>query len=410
MRTGFSDAQEALSWLYSMQWHGVKLGLENVRELMQRLDLPGPQRFIHVAGTNGKGSTCAFAHALLTHGVGMRAGLFTSPHLMHFSERIRDAERCLSGDELREGLGRLREVAEAMERMPTFFELTVALGLDWFRARQLPWAVLEVGLGGRLDATNVVTPEVCVVTSISRDHASILGEDVRQIAREKAGIFKPGVPVVTGPQAEGVLEVLEAVAREKGAAFHVVEEPWTGGALGLAGVHQRWNAALAVAAVQAAGFSLDPEAVAGALEATRWAGRFQRWDAGLVLDCAHNPDGVAVLTRTWLEEMGEARPVLVAAMAADKEVEEMTALLGQLKPAAWVLPRGLGPRLLAPEELARVVRDHAPAAEVVVADSVAEAIQRARSRGGSVLVAGSIFLVGEALAQLQGEVFEKSAQ
>ena len=174
------------------------------------------------------------------------AGLFTSPHLVHFRERIRDAERTIGPAEIASGLVSLKKICRSWEPHPTFFELAFALGMAWFQKRHLEWVILETGLGGRLDATNCVAPAVCVITSIGLDHQQQLGVTLREIATEKAGIIKPGVPVITLKQKPEVMEVLAQTARERGAPLTVVTTPPRGYQIGLAGQHQLWNAALAI--------------------------------------------------------------------------------------------------------------------------------------------------------------------
>ncbi len=266
------------------------------------LGLPAAgQKYFHVAGTNGKGSVCACLHSLL-NASGINAGLFTSPHLVHFRERIRDAERMISTEEMVQGLESIRKISTAWDPHPTFFEITFALAMDWFRKRKREWVVLETGMGGRLDSTNVVTPQVCIITSIGLDHQSSLGHTLTEIAGEKAGIIKPGVPIVTLKQSPEVMQVISAVARERGAPLTVVTTPIRSHRVALAGQHQLWNAALAVAAFKAAGFTLSDQVLRKGLGEVEWPGRFQRLnDERLIIDGAHNPAAADTLTRTWMQ-------------------------------------------------------------------------------------------------------------
>jgi dihydrofolate synthase / folylpolyglutamate synthase len=414
MTRALASPDEALEWLYNTQPLGVKLGLENMQRLMRVRQLGGaPQRYVHVAGTNGKGSTCAFIHALLSVGAGRRTGLFTSPHLIHFAERIRDERREINGAELLEGLNELREEVLGWEALPTFFELTLALGLWWFRERGLEWVVLETGLGGRLDATNAVLPEVCVITRIGLDHTQFLGETLQAIAREKAGIIKVGVPVVTGPQEPEAMAVLREVAAERGARLIEVTEPFTTSALGLAGEHQQWNAALALAAVQVLGLELEPSAKSQALEHTRWPGRFERVEPELVLDGAHNADSIAALVSTWRQVFGERRAALVFGAVQDKQVDVMLGLLAPVV-AHWYLTGFQSPRALGPEAVQQrlLALGLAEAGEMSCHAGVTEALATARAAGHPVVVCGSLFLVGETLALLRPEAaaFQSSWQ
>jgi dihydrofolate synthase/folylpolyglutamate synthase len=402
-------AQTEIDWLYSTQLFGIKLGLENVQRLLGELNLPATgQKFIHVAGTNGKGSTCAFMHSIL-QAAGINAGLFTSPHLIHFGERIRDAERMITPDQIAAGVVRLRERVAEWDPHPTFFELTLALALEWFGRRGNPWVVLETGLGGRLDATNAVMSAVSVITPIGWDHMDMLGDTLLKIAAEKAGIIKPGVPVVTMRQEPEALEVIERVAAERGAPLTIVEKPWEG-ETGLAGPHQRWNAAMAVEALRAAGFDFDEEVIARGLREVQWPARFQKV-SGCIIDGAHNIDAARVLAQTWSEQFPDDKAEIIFGAVAGKDT---AAVLRELAPiaASWHFTGLESPRALTPEALweiwnglgleARAVTTH-----VRVVDALKAVKPEAR-----VLIAGSLYLAGEALALMENKsaAFEKSAQ
>ena len=314
-------AQKEIDWLYGTQLFGIKLGLDNVQRLLTELNLPAAvQKFIHVAGTNGKGSTCAFMHSIL-QAAGINAGLFTSPHLIHFGERIRDAERMITPDEIAAGIIRLRERVAGWDPHPTFFELTLALALEWFAQRGNPGVVLETGLGGRLDATNAVTPAVCVITPIGWDHMDMLGDTLAQIAAEKAGIIKPGVPVITMKQTAEALEVISRTAAERGAPLTIIESPWNG-ETGLAGPHQLWNAAMAVAALRAAGFHLGEEVITRGLREVQWPARFQKVGR-LIIDGAHNIDAARVLAQTWREQFPNEQAEIIFGAVAGKDTASL---------------------------------------------------------------------------------------
>ena len=181
-----TNEKAALDWLYGTQLFGMKLGLENTRKLLTALDLPASgQRIIHVAGTNGKGSVCTFMHTIMKE-AGINAGLFTSPHLIQFRERIRDADRLISAIELCAGITMIRELTLDWDPHPTFFEIALAIALDWYRQRELPWVILETGMGGRLDATNAISPAVSVITPIGFDHMQSLGHTLSAIAGRTA--------------------------------------------------------------------------------------------------------------------------------------------------------------------------------------------------------------------------------
>lgn len=402
-------AQKEIDWLYSTQFYGIKLGLENVQRLLSELKLPAVgQKFIHVAGTNGKGSTCAFMHSILQAG-GINAGLFTSPHLIQFGERIRDAERMITSDEIAAGVVRLRERVAGWDPHPTFFELTLALALEWFAQRGNPWVVLETGLGGRLDATNAITPAVSVITPIGWDHMDMLGDTLAKIAAEKAGIIKPGVPVVTMRQEAEALEVISRVAAQREAPLTIVETPWPG-ATGLAGPHQRWNATMAVAALRAAGFNLDEAVIVRGLREVQWPARFQKV-GGCIIDGAHNIDAARVLAQTWGEQFPNEKAVIIFGAVAGKDT---AAVLRELAPiaASWHFTGFESPRALTPEALREIWNGLGLESRAVTTHArVVDALGAVKAEG-RVLIAGSLYLAGEALALMENKAaaFEKSAQ
>lgn len=396
----------ALTWLYSVQQFGMKPGLDNTRRLLRELGLPGTrQRFLHVAGTNGKGSVCAFMESLL-RAAGERTGIFTSPHLVSFGERMRCGGRMIPAEEAEAGIAALRAVVSGWDPHPTFFELTMVLALDWMDRAGAETVVLETGMGGRLDATNALTPLVSVITPIAMDHQQYLGGTIAEIAAEKAGIIKPGVPVVSAPQHPDAEAVIRAAAGAAGSALTIIKGPWAT-PLPLAGGHQRWNAALAVAAVRAAGFRLTKEAISRGLAATEWPGRFQMLESGrLIIEGAHNPHGAATAVSTWREKFGEERATVIFGAVAGKDIAAVLALLGAVAVRFFMVTLQ-SPRAVPAETLAAA----APAgAEVRVFPSLTEALAAAEALPARRLVCGSLYLCGEALALRGGAAFEVSAQ
>ncbi len=411
--SGVTTFQEAQDWLYSTQRFGVKLGLDGMRRLCAALGLgeramgaPGGADFLHVAGTNGKGSVCAMLEAMCG-AAGLRTALYTSPHLVSLRERFRCGGLVISEEELLEALVRVRAVACGWEAHPTFFEIVTAVALGWFERCGAQVVVWETGLGGRLDATNVVMPAVSVLTPVGLDHQQYLGDTLEAIAREKAGILKPSVPVVSAPQADGVRAVLEEVARERGSALRFVEEAWTAGPVGLAGPAQRWNAALAVAALEAAGLPVGGAAVHAGLAGVRWPGRFEQLAPDLVVDGAHNPAGAVALVEAWREVFPGEQATLVFGALEDKEV---VGVLRELAPVVGeVVCVGVrSPRALPVERMSELAGHALPGVGVRVAADVGAALQLpARGRR---LVCGSLYLVGEVLGLRAGALPEWSAQ
>lgn len=395
---------EAVPWLYGLQWRGIKLGLENIGRLLEELRVPihsgGAPLFLHVAGTNGKGSVCAMLDSIL-RAAGYRTGLFTSPHLVSFRERIRVNGDMISEADAAEGLTRMRALVERWEQPPTFFEITTALALAHFAAHAVEYAVLETGLGGRLDATNVVTPLVSVITPIGLDHQQYLGEHIAAIAMEKAGIIKPGVPMVTGPQESDAQCALMHVAAHREAPYNLVLTPMSSVEIGLAGSHQRWNAALAVHALQLAEIAVPDEAITAGLRNVQWPGRFQVIDGRLVLDGAHNPAAALRLIQTWREQFGEAKATVVMGAMKDKDVRGICAALAPIAATVIAVPVQ-NERTLAGDALRQIWAEMAPGLECTIAETVKEALEFAEREPERILVTGSLFLIGEVLQLLDG--------
>lgn len=391
--------RDALAWLYGTQTFGVKLGLDNTRRLLAAAGHPHARlKFLHVAGTNGKGSTCAMMDSIL-RAAGHRTALYTSPHLVDFRERLRFDGAMIPEDAVAEGLTLLRGAAAGWDHAPTFFELTTVLAAWWFARQGADYVVWETGMGGRLDATNAVTPLVSVITPIGLDHQKWLGDTLAQIAAEKAGIIKPGVPVVSAPQPEEARVVLEAKAHEAGAAIAFVAEPWDGGPVGLPGSHQLWNAALACAALRAAGVGAESKAEVQGLRSVVWPGRFQLVAGNFVIDGAHNREAVETLVATWREVYGETKAALVFGALRDKDAGQLLRALRAIADEVWLVPvsglRGASAAELHPSGQA--------AGFAAIHDVPLEmSLVAARASGRPVLVAGSLFLAGEVLALLQG--------
>jgi len=426
---------DSVEWLYGLRHKGIKLGLDNIRGLLRLLDHPERHyRIAHVAGTNGKGSVAAMLDAML-EACGVRSGLFTSPHLVRPNERIRIGGRDIDSAELDTRLDAMRRLIETalgagkLEVHPSFFEVMTASALETFRQNGLGAAVLEVGLGGRLDATNAVDPDVCVVVNVDLDHTKTLGGTLERIAGEKAGIIKPGKPLVSGAVQQRVVDLLRDTCRRRGAewidarlAARLVRDDSTSFALRTAraeyddlrlplpGRHQIDNARVALVAFERLMDALErpcePEAVRRGLGAVRWAGRIHSIPGGpdeadLLLDAAHNPAGLRSLV-AYLRTSGPERPVLLFGATSGKPLE---ALLGPLANFSDTVVFTTPPvdRGIEPAELRRVGMPLF--ARVETEPDAADALRRARELAGSdgtVLVAGSLYLIGEILGLLEG--------
>lgn len=426
---------QVLKYLYSLtdyekdrtaRYDPETLDLSRVESALQALDNPHRKFLsIHIAGTKGKGSTAAICASVLRT-TGLRTGLYTSPHLHSFRERIQVDGELISIQDLLATLHTCRPVFDSIPGLTTFEAMTV-LAFTHFAQRQVDWAVLEVGLGGRLDATNVVTPQVAVITSLSYDHIYWLGTTLAQIAYEKAGIVKSGVPTVCEPEPIEAKQVIQQVCTERSSPLTLIGEDWSWQPgeislegqkftlfnrrldsplageywLPLPGRHQLNNAAAAIAALDVLrknGLSLNVKQVRQGLASVKWPGRFEilREQPPLVVDCAHNGDSATKLA-TALEDWfpGLCWTVIFGA-SNDKDIDGM---LQALAPQATRLlaTRSSHSRAMAPEQIVERARQVQPHLPVEPTDSVAGALNHALSRGDEALcVTGSVFVAAEA--------------
>jgi dihydrofolate synthase / folylpolyglutamate synthase len=415
--------KQALAWLYGLQRFGIKLGLENIQRLIAELSRSGgfqatggdleialPCKVIHVAGTNGKGSVCAMIDSIC-RAQGYRTGLFISPHLVTFRERIRVNGEMISEDAVADGLTMIRDLIADWDPHPTFFEVTTALALKHFGDAKIDIAILETGLGGRLDATNSVQSDVSVITPIGLDHEEWLGNTLAQIAGEKAGIIKPGVPVVSAPQRPQAEQVIRARAAECGAPLRFVNETYHASPVALRGEYQKQNAAIAIAAVQAANIQLGEKAIVRGLATIDWPARFQKWDERTIIDGAHNPGAARVLAQTWCQVFGDQKATLVLAVLADKDLRGICEALAPIA-ASVLLPKIRSERAADPEELSKVLSDITPPLPCSITPTVGDALVLARAKPNPILITGSLHFAGEVLAHLQGKpaAFEECTQ
>lgn len=397
--------EEALAFLHSLKQFGFQPGLENTLRLAAAAGDPQKRlRFIHVAGTNGKGSTCAMLESVYRT-AGLKTGLYTSPHLVRFGERIQVDRRPLP----EAGLARL--VMTLRSRMPdglepTFFEFTTVVALMWFAEQSVDVVVWETGLGGRLDSTNIVTPLASLITNIGMDHMHVLGGTLGKIAAEKAGIIKPGVPVLTSADSAEALSVIEFKAREMDAPLIQIGAPALMAMkypLSLPGPHQRINAALAAATVRLLRpvFPVSDEQLARGLATTVWAGRMQVLKRGgrtLVLDGAHNRDGIAALKRSLAGDFEGAHPTLLVGMLRDKQWREMARELAPLALRIVTAPVS-SPRTVTPSELREAFQKSGVARAVKPCESIEEALKSV-APDPFVLVTGSLYFIGEVMERL----------
>ena len=420
---------ETLDWLFSLEHMGVKLGLDNVKELLHRLGNPQDEfRSVHVAGTNGKGSVSAMLASILRE-QGYRTGLYTSPHMVDFRERILCGGELISEVELAKLAMEVKGQWEEMERttgqIPTFFEVTTAMAFLHFADRGIEEAVIEVGMGGRLDATNVIIPDCSIITNISMEHTQYLGNTLSAIAAEKAGIIKTGVPVVTAADQPEVLDVIKRVALAKGAPVRIVGKDVDyrfisatlegtlveiGGLsipvkLPLLGGYQAVNAATAYAValeLDRKNVEVEEKAIIAGLENVRWPGRLELVQGRpmIVLDATHTPDGARKVALEFNRLFGR-NMTLVIGVLNDKD------LAGVVGPFAGIAKKAIAtspaterayPAAMVAQVLDRDLNS------VEIEPSIPRAIQRAieiSEANGVILITGSIYTVGEAKAWLE---------
>jgi dihydrofolate synthase/folylpolyglutamate synthase len=404
---------DAIQFLYGLRLFGAKLGLENsVRLAALAGDPQSRLRFIHVAGTNGKGSTCAMIESIY-RAAGLRVGLFTSPHLVSFAERIQVDRQPIAEAEVVRLVSEIRSLLAEFpaEHKPTFFEFVTVMALRYFAGEKCDLVVWETGLGGRLDATNIVTPLASVITNIGIEHSEWLGDTFDKIASEKAGIIKSAVPVITAARPGEGLEVIAAAAAQRQAPLitvepaHAARPPLDTIDLPLHGPHQRLNAATALAAVRALErlIPVGDAAIRTGLESVLWAGRMQRvqTDSGqnILLDGAHNPAGAEALRVAIEAEFPESNPTLVFGVFRDKDSASMCQSLAPLAGRLLLTPVR-SDRTEDPARLMSVCRQANPRARIEVCASLAAAMEKAAG-DPFVVVAGSLYLVGEAIELLQ---------
>lgn len=409
------DFSASLDYLYGLQRFGVKLGLQNMQELKARLLLLQEHLpCIHVAGTNGKGSVSALLADMLRHS-GLRVGLYTSPHLHCFTERIRIDGAPVGRNEIAQFAETIRQAADDIP--VTFFEATTAIALLAFKAHQVDIAVIETGLGGRLDATNIVEPQLCLITPVSRDHSEHLGESLASIAAEKAGIIKPGVPVVVGKQDQAAVEVILSAAVGRAAAvclagrdFHwqgdhdnlsvtVGDDRLDGLTCVLEGEHQLDNLAQAVAGamqLRKQGVTITDAAIRTAGATVVWPGRLEWCGSSrqVLLDVSHNRAGITCLAN-YLAEQKVSRIHLVTGLSGERTPVEVLMPLAKYAAAVYAVPVSYGSAVSTRQVIAWAEMEALPACEYVTATEGLAAALKNASHNEPVVVCGSLYLVAE---------------
>ena len=412
----FKNANEAIDWIHGARYKGLKNGLENTRALLQALGDPQRRmKCVHIAGTNGKGSTAAFTERILREN-GFVTGLYTSPYLIRYNERVQVCGVPVPDDELVDIMNLIEEKVQSLlekEIYPTTFELGTALAFEYFARRGVEYAVIEVGLGGRFDSTNVITPEISMIAAIGIDHIKVLGDTVEQIAFEKAGIIKPGIPAVVQTQAENILDVFRNAADERESDLIIADEPsvvtenaygsrfMLGGdeyGINLCGRHQLLNASLAIRAMQKLGIPTD--VIKRGVSKAKWPCRLE-WVSGALIDGAHNPQGAMAL-REYLERFFAGSEItLVTGMMHDKQTHEVAAILAPVCTRVVATAVADEPRAALPGELKELYASLG--AECSCVEGIADAIEYAMKYPGVKVFAGSLYIAGAVRQYLAGD-------
>lgn len=416
---------EALEYIHSVSWTFCKPGLDRIKELTSKLNNPQNQlKFIHVAGTNGKGSFCSMLHSILKEN-GYRVGLFTSPYIVSFNERIAINGEPISDEDLAEITSQIKPIADSMQDKPTEFELITAIGFEYFRRKKCDYVVLECGLGGRLDSTNIVENKVLsVITGIAFDHTAILGDTIPQIAKEKAGIIKERTPVLWCGNDKEAEQVIKDEAKAKNAPFYIAErntlnvkkqtldgtffdfDIYNDLKLSLLGSYQIENAINVLNAVKilnTLGINISNESVKNGLEKAKWHARFEIISRTplTIFDGGHNPQGVCEAVKSIKHYFGNEKLYIVTGIMADKDYNFIADKISEIANKVFCLTPD-NPRALDAKDYANVFNSLGTNAEYFdsVEKAVQTAIKEAIKNKKSILCLGSLYMYSEIVKYL----------
>ncbi len=422
---------EALEYIYNLTKYGIKLGLKNITYLLFLLGNPHQRlNIIHIAGTNGKGSTAAIISSILQSD-GFKVGLYTSPHLVDFTERMKINFQSISEEKICELLERIKPYIEEVAHTsgynhPTFFEVITAMSFLYFYEKKVDFLVLEVGLGGRLDATNVCQPLISVITRIDYDHMDKLGNSLREIAREKGGIIKSGGIVITSNQYDEAYDEIKKIAGEKNSLFfsigkeinyEIKKTDIKGSIFNLKGIYNNYknlyisllgkyqvdNAAIAVTATEVLkirGLNISKKAIREGLEKVKWEGRLEiiQNNPMLILDGAHNPNGVKMVRQALEEVFSYDKLILVLAIFSDKDYKKMIQIISPMADLI-ITTKAKNPRATPPQIIAQKASQYISQDRIIVTEDIPQAIKCALSNSHKddlICITGSLYTIGEA--------------
>lgn len=431
MLPNLKDYNETVNYLYNLRSLGIKLGLSNTKKVMSLLGEPqNTFRSVHIAGTNGKGSTASAIASILTES-GFRVGLYTSPHLLSFTERIKINNRQITEDKVLSLTSYIQDITAGTDLQLTFFEFATAIAFHYFASEKIDWAVVETGMGGRFDATNVILPDVSVITSIGLDHSEFLGSNLADIAFEKAGIIKPETPVVTSAQTPEAIRQISDVAKMRNSGLHIYDRDFKGAlrsmdakhitfdyagdkefrdlSLPLSGKHQLYNASLAIRVSEILckkGVPIPDTSLRNGLLNVALEGRLERVSEkpAVILDGAHNPGASESLAASIKELFTDKRIILVIGIMSDKDIEGILKPLMRIAESV-VLTKPKGDRAASPEKLYGIAiniqksNEDCRASSIVKTNIVADALTHAKKecqKENIILVTGSFYTTGEA--------------
>jgi dihydrofolate synthase / folylpolyglutamate synthase len=386
--------KSALKYLYDRELFGMRLGLDNIAKLMKSLNNPqNSYKSIHVAGTNGKGSVCAFLSSILQE-QGYKVGVYTSPHLVDFRERIKINGEKISKKDIVKILSKIKPLIKDH----TFFEVVTAISFLYFKEKKVDFAIFEVGMGGRLDATNIIMPKLSIITNISLEHTEHLGKTINQIAFEKAGIIKKDTPLVVSKDCKG-LKIIKKIVKKNNSKIYLVKTKKI--KTSLKGSFQNKNVSIALKSIEILNkkYKINKESINKGLLSVKWPGRFEFISKNMIFDCAHNPDGAKTLAR---ELKNYKNIYIILGIMKDKDIKHIVNNLEKIAKEIIVTKPHIS-RAAMPNSITKFIHK-----KVTIINNIDEALKYAKLKAGEkgwVVLTGSIFTVGEAFSFIRPEPF-----